>query len=176
MHSSDPKGKRISLCALVANEQPDGHLGLAPLSPNGYRLILPQSDPATPEVGAEGGRGLGLGICPAVLRDDSGIEASNVLRSNVAVCRFRDLDAEDVAGLDPRPDVAIALGGLTWCLWKLTTPASPDELIEIQAGLLDAFGGDPEWDASPVELVPLPGVLYVVGGEEVEAVELEIAA
>jgi hypothetical protein len=173
---SAPKGKRSYICTWLPNGVRRGYQAFGPPVPNGYALKLPLSDPTTPAVGAEASSVLGLGVCAAVLRDDSEIEASNILCSHTAVCRFVNLSAEDVASLDPLPEFAIALGDVTWCLWPLSTAVSADELRQLHEYLRDDFGGDPSWDASPVELVPLPGVVYSVGGDDLEAVELEIPA
>jgi len=173
---TDPIGNAVDLGDWFANGSRDGALSAGLPAPDRYNLSFPLADPGSAALMARAAFGLDLMVRVAIFGDDSSADPSNVLRSHVAVCRFLDLDAEDVAGLDLRPDFAVALDRMTWCVWGLTRPASPDELVQLQEDLRDGFDGDPDWDASPVELVPLPGVLYPVGNAEVEAVELEVPA
>jgi hypothetical protein len=97
-----------------------------------------------------------------------------IVRSHVAGCRFLDLDGDDLAQLDHRPDKAVGLGHFTYGFWAIE-PIDGDDLTAFQIELRDTLGGDPSWSGSPHELYPIPSVLYGdIGSEPIEAVELKV--
>jgi hypothetical protein len=118
---------------------------------------------------------LGLRVRVPVYRDGSSSKPSNVLRSHALACRFLHFDAADVRALESRPDFAVKLADEVYALWGRTSPIGFEQMGEQQLELCDQLGGDPSWSASPSELIPLPGVVYSIGGEDVEAVELAVS-
>jgi hypothetical protein len=117
---------------------------------------------------------LGLGICLGLYRDDSSTAPSNIARAHVVGVRFDGLTAAQLGKLDPRPDLAVAVGDRSWALWR-TEPIDGEQMAESQRELHDDLGGDPEWDASADSWIPVPGGLYLVDDEEVEAKQLKVA-
>jgi hypothetical protein len=117
---------------------------------------------------------LGLGVCLGLYRDDSSSAPSNIARAHVIACRFNGLTKPQLRKLDPRPDVAIAVGDLSYALWGLAEPIDGERMGELQRELDDDLGGDDDWDASASSFIPVPGGVYEVDGEDVEAREWRI--
>lgn len=118
---------------------------------------------------------LGLGLCLPVFRDDSSTSPSNIARGHVIACRFDGLTAAQLRKLDPRPDLAVAVGDRSWALWR-TDPIDGEQMADRHRELHDTLGGDDDWSASPSSFVPVPGGVYEVDGDEVEAKALRVAA
>jgi hypothetical protein len=117
---------------------------------------------------------LGLGLRLGIFCDRSSSTPSNVLRSHVVVCRFKGLTKANLRKLDPRPDVAIAVGDLSYALWGQTTPLDCEQMGELQRELHHDLVGDDDWSASASSFIPVPGGVYDVDGEDVEAKEWRI--
>jgi hypothetical protein len=109
-----------------------------------------------------------------VYLDDSSVSPANVARAHTIACRFEHHRAADLRKLDPRPDLAVALGDLSWALWGRSTPLGGEQIGDLQRELRNDLGGDPNWSASASSYLPIPGVIYEVEGEEVAAVEWKV--
>jgi hypothetical protein len=117
---------------------------------------------------------LGLRMRLPVYLNDSSVSPANVARAHTIACRFEHHRAADLRKLDPRPDLAVALGDLSWALWGRSTPLGGEQMGDLQRELRNDLGGDPNWSASASSFLPIPGVIYEVEGEEVAAVEWKV--
>ena len=111
----------------------------------------------------------------AIYRDRSSRTAGNVLRARAAMV---DLDAADLDGVPVPPSILIRSGGRSKGLphrhgvWFLDRAVDGPGLAELQRGLRDNTGGDPDWNASAASLIRIPGTEHVKGGK-LRRVELE---
>jgi hypothetical protein len=117
---------------------------------------------------------LGLGVRLGIYQDDSSSALSNIIRAHVVACRFKGFTKAKLRKLDPVPDVAVAVGDLSYALWGQTRPLDGEQMGELQRELHHDLGGDPDWDASASSFIPVVAGIYTVDGEEVEAKEWRI--
>lgn len=159
---------------LEAADEGDLVAGLDGLEP--WTRTFPLEAPHAIESAAYSVHTLGFKVALPIFVLDPGTapDASRVLRSHVAGCRFVDFDGADLHGLPRRPDRAVRLGHHTFALWRIEE-VDGDDLAEIQGELHQAVGNDPSWSGSVLELFPLAGVTYEVGGVELEAESLKVA-
>jgi len=162
--------------AWLTAEDRDGVVSIGQLDPEPYRKSFSLRGPGSLDNAAFVACALGLWVRVPVYFDGSSVEPENIARAHTSACRFLYFDAVDVAELEPAPNVTVALGDTTYCLWGMPEPITGHELAALQSELRDRLGNDPSWSASTAELIPIPGVVYAVDGEDVEAVELEPVA
>lgn len=85
----------------------------------------------------------------------------NVLSAGAAMLDCDGRSWHRFAGL--RASIEVASGGKTngerhvHAVWLLADPVGAGELAELQCRLRDSLGGDPNWNASAIELVRIPG-------------------
>jgi hypothetical protein len=118
---------------------------------------------------------LGLRVRVPVFEDDSSVSPSNIARAHSVACRFEHHRRADLRKLDPQPDFAVSLGDFAYALWGRSEPIDGEQMGDLQRELRNDLGGDPNWSASAGSWLPVPGVVYEVDGEEVEAVEWVVA-
>jgi hypothetical protein len=123
---------------------------------------------------------LGLSVAQPLYRPDASYyDDATILRSHIGAVRFAaDIEPATILERAIPPHVLVWLGddAPSWGLWGYSEPVSGPELIDVQVrerGLLD---GDPEWSGSPSEVIPIPGVRYVVNGVERVATEWPVPA
>lgn len=101
-------------------------------------------------------------------------EDVDIRRCHVSAIRFAaGVEPATILELTAPPQILVWLGddAPSWALWGLWESMEGGDLLGMQVRESGLSGGDPEWSGSPSELVPIPGVSYVVNGVERTAIE-----